>query len=438
MILYHLKIALSSLRRNPVITTLLIAGIAIGICIATAFVALRHMYVQDPIPGKSDRVFYVRLDSWGADEPFRRGDTETIPDQVTYADARALLESPIPLRQTPTFVTSMFLHPDPQIGRPWRPEIRLTYADLFDMFAMPFRYGSPWSREADLKAEQVAVIDHDTNQRLFGGEDSVGQSIRLEEREFRIVGVLAPWRPPLRYFEMNRNARGEPEAIYLPFNLVEPLEIASDGNANNWKAITPWSFEAMLASETVWLQYWVELPDSQAAAAYGDWIRGYITEQKRLGRFERPLAYRLTTVPQLIEEFRLVPPGIRAMSLVSLLFLLVCALNLIGLFLGKFLARAPEVSVRRALGASRAQVFWQHLIECELVGSIGGAIGIVLSWLTLQLIARHMPNGAALRLDGEVLIIAAVLSLLAGLIAGIYPAWKICRLTPAMQLKVQG
>ena len=71
------------------------------------------------------------------------------------------------------------------------------------------------------------------------------------------------------------------------------------------------------------------------------------------------------------------------MFIVSLLFLAVCALNLVGLLLGKFLARASEVGVRRALGASRVDIFVQHLVECELIGARGRAIGLVLSIGTL-------------------------------------------------------
>ena len=67
------------------------------------------------------------------------------------------------------------------------------------------------------------------------------------------------------------------------------------------------------------------------------------------------------------------------MLIVSLLFLAVCAVNLVGLLLGKFLARAGEVGVRRALGASRADIFLQHVVECELVALVGGAIGLLLS-----------------------------------------------------------
>ncbi len=437
MLSYHLQNALRSLRRNPILTALLVGGIAVGISVSTAFVALRHMYQQDFLPGKSDRVLFVRLDSWRTDHAFNPEDPDSVPDQLTYRDARALLRSPLPRRQTPTFITRMFVHPDPQVSRPYQPDVRLCFSDLFDMFGMPFRFGGPWSKEADAKPEQVIVIDDATNQKLFGGGNSVGRTVRLEERDFRVVGVLAPWRPPLRLFELERNPAGPPEPMYIPFNFVEPLQISSSGNSAGWQGVPIRTFEEWLASESVWVQYWVELPDDAAAGAYSDWLRAYIQEQKKLGRFPRPIRFRITTIAEMVEEFHLMPDGVKAMSVVSLLFLAVCSLNLVGILLGKFLARVPEVSVRRALGASRAQIFWQHVIECELIGVLGGALGVLASLGILHLLAQYMRNGEALRLDGEMLLMSLFLSLVAGLVAGLYPAWRICSVPPAMQLKVQ-
>jgi putative ABC transport system permease protein len=435
MLSYHLKTALTSLRRNPVLTALLIGGIALGICVSTAFVTLRHFYMQDPLPTKSDRIHYVRLDSWG-DEPYR-DEEGAIPDQITYRDARALLRSPIPVRQTASYITVMFVYPDPKVARPFQPDVRLTSADFFDMFEMPFRYGGPWTKADDAKPEAVTVIDHATNEKLFGGANSVGKTIRIGERQFRISGVLAPYRPPMRWFDLTRNPAGDPEPIYIPFNLTEPLTIWSSGNNSGWDGKEINTFEEWLASERVWVQYWVELPDAASKSAYGDWLRGYIQEQKKLGRFRRPIYYEITTIAGLMKEWRHVPEGVNAMSVVSLLFLAVCSLNLVGILLGKFLARIPEVSVRRALGASRAQIFWHHVIECELIGAIGGLIGIVLSAGILNILSRYMQNGVALRLDGEMLLLATFLSLVAGLLAGLYPAWRVCSVPPAMQLKVQ-
>jgi putative ABC transport system permease protein len=124
-----------------------------------------------------------------------------------------------------------------------------------------------------------------------------------------------------------------------------------------------------------------------------------------------------------------------------MLFLAVSALNLIGLFLGKFLARASTVGVRRALGASRRAIFLQHLVECEVVGLIGGVLGLLLSLGTLALINKlYEPvsgRGSFFHLDGRMVLAAIVFSLLAGAVAGVYPAWRICSIPPARHLKEQ-
>jgi putative ABC transport system permease protein len=439
MLGYHLKTAITSLKRNPVLTALLIAAIALGICVSTSFVTLRHLYTQELVPGKSDKLFYVQLDTWGLDKPYSDEDPNLLPDQVTYRDARNLLRSNIPVRQTPTFITGYFVHPDPKIARPFQSDVRLVFSDFFTMFDAPFAYGGPWSKAADAKPEMVAVIDHDTNEKVFGGGNNVGKMIRLEDRYFRVVGIFEPWRPAIRPWELNRNPTGAPEPIYIPFNFVEPLAVQTAGNTDGWKndPNDTSSPAAFFQSEIIWLQYWVELPDENAQRAYKDWLNNYARDQKKLGRFPRPVRTSISTIPEIIERNRFVPESVRTMSIVSLLFLAVCSVNLIGVLLGKFLARVPEVSVRRALGASRAQIFWQHLVECELIGVAGGVLGIGLSYFLLKVLAKFVYSGEALRLDGEMLLLAAVLSVIAGAVAGVYPAWRVCSVPPAMQLKVR-
>ena len=99
-------------------------------------------------------------------------------------------------------------------------------------------------------------------------------------------------------------------------------------------------------------------------------------EQKQLpGRFGAPINNWAPTKRRWPGcSYQEVVPGEAnaLMLIIALLFLLVCSVNLIGILLGKFLARAPEVGVRRALGASRRWVFVQHLLECELIGVIAG------------------------------------------------------------------
>lgn len=437
MLLYNVRIALKSLRRNPALTVVVVAAIALGICVSTTFVALRHMFEKDPLPGRSERLFYVRMDNWDPLRAYTPDDPKSIPTQITYRDMRELMKSKIPTRQSGSFKSQMFVHPDPKVGRPYTEMIRLVFGDSFDMFEVPFQYGGGWDKAADAKPEPVVVIDQATNDKLFGGANSVGKTIRIEERNYRVVGVIAHWRPAVKFYDMTQNFADPPEAIYMPFNFAPLLEARSAGNLDGWKSAGGNTYQDFLNADVCWIQFWVQLPDAGRVAAYRELVDNYTRDQKRLGRFQRPLNNKVVNTLELIDEWQVVPTQVKAMSTVSLMFLVVCSLNLVGLLLGKFLARVPEVSVRRALGASRFQVFWQHIVECEVVGVIGGAIGLAMAVGVLKLIGKFMPNGDAVALDSEMILISVFLSLGAGLLAGLYPAWRVCTIAPAMQLKVQ-
>jgi putative ABC transport system permease protein len=437
MLLYHLRIATKSLRRNPWLTALLIFAVALGICISTSFTTMRHVLTKDPLPrGRSAVLHYVRMDSWDPKRAYLADDPKSLPTMLTYRDARSIMESKIPTRQTPTFQASLFVFPDPGAGRPFPAGIRMVMSDFFPMFSVPFHYGSGWDHAADAKPEQVVVIDDATNEKLFAGKNSVGRSLRIGDRIYRVAGVLAPWRSAVRVYDPTGFAIAAPEPIYMPFNLAPILKLRSSGNSDGWKGGFT-TYEGFLQSETCWLEYWVELPTSERAAAFRQWLDAYVMDQKKHGRFERPLHNEVTPMMPLFKELGIVPPQMTAMATVSLLFLLVCSLNLVGVILGKFLSRAPEVSVRRALGATKRDVFMQHILECELIGLIGGPIGIGLSYFIVAAAAKLLPGNLPLHLDGEMIAAAIALSLGAGLVAGVYPAWRICSIAPAMQLKIQ-
>jgi len=438
MLLYNVRIAFKSLRRNPVLTAVIIGGIALGICASTTFTTVRHMFARDPLPGKSDKLFYVRMDNWDPHTPYpaQQGNSAaTIPPQISYRDAMALMRSNLPLRQSAAFGAMMTVYPDPRVARPSSEAVRLCFSDFFTMFDVPFAYGGPWDHRADAKGEQVVVLDDAMNQKLFGGANSVGKRVRIEDRVFTVVGVLKPWRPFIRLYDLNGNFVAEPEPIYLPFSLTPAMKIRTSGNSDGWKSAGN-TFEDFLNSDVDWVQFWVELRSPADAAQYHRFVDGYVLEEKKHGRFERPLANRVTSLYDLMNEFGVITPQVTAMAAISVLFLAICALNLTGLLLGKFLARAPEVSVRRALGATRIDVFLQHITECELVGLAGGIIGMLLSIGAMRLIGKLITATSVIALDGEMIVAALFLSLGAGLLAGLYPAWRICSVQPAVQLKI--
>jgi putative ABC transport system permease protein len=435
MLAYQVRLALLSLRRNPALTALMVGGIALGIGVAMTFVTVHYAMGSDPIPDKSDRLHYVQLDSWDPATPWDRNRPDEPPVQLTYMDTTALMESDIPTMQAAMYLGDMTVHP-PEAGRPYRERIRLCTADFFPMFEVPFRYGGGWGRKADRDPEPVVVLAHETNQRLFGGEDSVGRTLHIEDRDFRVVGVLEPWRPIPRFYDTSAGPFAKVAQIFMPFGFGPAMELYPAGNISGW---VPWpeTHEELLRSEYVWIQMWVQLDTGDQRERYRDFLDAYVAAQKRLGRFQRPVNNRLRTVMEWLRFEEVVPDQAKALRIIALLFLLVCSVNLIGILLGKFLARAPEVGVRRALGASRRWVFVQHLIECELIGVVGGLLGLALSVGGLELVDRLFNDQFNFRLDPNMFLVALVLALGSAMLAGVYPAWRICRIQPGAYLKAQ-
>jgi putative ABC transport system permease protein len=441
MLFYNVRIAFKSFRRNPVLSLITLVGIALGVGVSTLFSTIHHSMAKDPLPGRSGSLYYVRLDSWDPLKPYPGDDPTRPPMQITYRDMVGIMKSELPVHQTGAFRTSLTLTPEGGEARPLRVDARLCFADFFPMFDVPFRYGTGWDKKADAGPEQVAVINEETNERLFGGRDSVGKTLRLEGRDFKIVGVLDHWRPTVKFYDITNIPVAPPEAVFVPFGLLRPLNLQTSGNSDGWGPSAGPGIEGRLASETCWIQMWVELPSEHELLAYQDFLKAYVLEQKKTGRFPRPVNNRVTPMMAWIDEQKVVPPEVRGMMLVSLLFLAVCALNLMGLLLGKFLARSAEVGVRRALGARRIDIFAQHVLECEVMGVLGGAFGLALAalgivWLN-NFVKTLVTFGDMFRIDLPMALLAVALSLAAGLIAGVYPAWRVCRIAPAVHLKLQ-
>jgi putative ABC transport system permease protein len=433
---YHLFIAWKSLRRRPGNTLIILAGIALGVAVATLFSTIHHAFAKDPVPAKSGSIYHVHMDNWDPKQEHPAG----FPKQTTYRDMVAIMKSGIPIRRTGSFRSTLRVRPGLEQARHRMVNVRVCHADFFAMFDVPFRYGAPWDRKADDSAEPVAVLNGELNDQWFGGANSVGRAITIDGRAFRVIGVLDHFEPPVKYYDPLQGATWRSEQLFLSMGHVWPMKILTAGAMGIAGSHDP-SFEGVMNGEATFLQMWVELAGPADVAAYRSFLDAYTLDQRRLGRFQRPLNNRVVPLLEYLDELGVTPPEATAVRIAGDLFLAACALSLMGLLLARFLARAPEIGVRRALGASRWDVFVQHVIECELVAMTGGLLGLGLAAASLFAVNRWYLTISGrddlFRMDLPMTAFSIGASLAAGLLAGAYPAYRVCRIAPASHLKIQ-
>ena len=439
MLRYYLKLGVLSIRANPALSALMVAAIAIGIGACMTIVTVRHVMTDNPVAHKNDRLFHVQLDNWNPNDPYEEPDEP--PEQVTYLDSTALLQAGRAFRQVISFKSDRVVQPEGDEIRPLQEEVRATSADFFAMFDVPFRYGSGWDAEADRGEERVTVLSSPMNDRLFGGEDSTGRMLRMNDELFRVVGVLDDWNPVPTFFDLNNNPFDGPEQIYAPFSVAVTGEWGSSGNNSCWKPPEEGGYAGYLASECIWIQMWVELQDEDEKAAYAQFLDDYVMEQKELGRFPRELNNRLSTPEEWMINREVVDDTVSVLLSLAVLFLIVCLLNTIGLLLAKVIRRSNDISLRRALGASKAELFRQYIIEAGMIGVAGGVAGIGMTWLGLRGIENVFADydfiGNLVKMDWAMVGLAVALAIVAALCAALYPTWRACSVSPASTLRVQ-
>jgi putative ABC transport system permease protein len=437
---YYIGLAIRSLRRNVVLTVLMIAAIGVGIGASMTTLTIFRAMSGDPLPGKSAQLFVPQIDNWG---PQRRGADSTaagskLQTQLTYIDAIRLMDAHAAKRQSAMYGTGLPLIPANRELQPFTAPIRASYTDFFPMFEVPFLYGAAWSAADDAAHAAVVVLSRKLNDKLFAGANSVGQSINLDGQTYRIVGVLKDWEPIPKFYDLTDERFGKSADVFMPFTRAIDQQLRGWGSFN-CRQPPESGYAGTLRSECIWIQFWVELPTAADVARYRMFLQNYATDQRRSGRFDWTAETALRDLPEWLRFNEVVSDEVRILVLVSFSFLFVCLLNAMGLMLAKIMARAQEIGVRRALGANRRAIFTQCLVESSVIGLAGAALGLALTTLGLLGLRALLSKSASALANLDMLDvgIVIVLALASAILAGLYPTWRAGQVQPAWQLKAQ-
>jgi putative ABC transport system permease protein len=429
MFSYYLALGIRSLLNQRLITIWMILLIALGVAGTVSTFSLLRAVSSNPFAAKAHRLFTPQIDNHGPEYVKAYG----IDPVLTLRDVEALRAHDNAHLQAAIYQISLSLVPTDTTIDALEAKGYAVSVDYFQMLDVPFLFGSAWSKAADKEGSNEVVIGNELNQKVFRGANSVGREIRLDGHTYRISGVLAPWNPLPRFYAYYRAAfdRHAPQ-LFLPIRQALNLRIPTAGGSYG-ESFPIWD----MRSEISFISYWVELPDSAAAARYRNFLHAYADEQRAFGRFQWPANVALRDQEDWLDYQHVVPPETRISFVVALGLLVVCAVNTVGLLLARLMRRSGDIGVRRALGGSRSAILFQYLTEAAVIGLAGGLLGAVLTVCFVSSLGLVFPVDVArlAHVTLPTLLLAPIIALCMVLLAAAYPILRACRIEPGWQLK---
>jgi putative ABC transport system permease protein len=392
-----------TLRKTPTFAAAVVLTLALGIGANTAIFSICNAVLLKPLP-YSDPDRLVML--W---EQMENGKLVTVAP-ANFVDWR---------RQTHAFSAVAAMSPFSSVvlsgsGEPVRLAGAAVSWNFFSLLGTPIAMGRGFLEEEDQPGRsRVAILSHTTwVDRFSARSDIVGQSVTFNDVGYTVVGVLPP------AFEFVAKT-----SDYQP--------------RNRFDVWVPLALSPTPSRGTHPLRIFARLnPDSSLAQAQADLdvvgtslARAY--PQDNRGRGIRAVALR----QQVTADAR--PALLTLLGAVGFVLAIACA-NVANLLLSRGASRQKDTSVRLAIGASRARIAQQLLVESILLGVAGGSIGLALAVAVIRVAVPYLPvdlpRTAAIGIDWRVLIFTGAISLATGMLFGLAPLFQSRRVNPIESL----
>jgi len=403
-VLQDLRFALRQLRKNPgfALTTLL--TLALGIGATTAMFSLINAVLLRPLsfPHPDRLVVAAAME-----------DQTKVPAATSYPDFFDWRQ------RNHSFQAMASYRPDGRTltgaGTPQRMETQIVAADFFRVLEVEPMLGRGFVRDDEKPGTHVAVLSNQIWKSVFGGApDIVGRNMTLDNVSYTIIGVM----PPNFSFPVQNPAPAAWTTLADDAMDKEPLT-AQRG--------------ALIAAVVARLKPGVSIPQATAdlSVITHNLAAQYPDSNKKFAN--------AIVVPELEDVVGNTRQALNVLFAAVMFLLLIACANVAGLMLSRASRRQSEIAVRAAMGASRLEIMRQVLVESIVLSLCGGMLGVALSAILLKTILQFVPENLPrldhVSVDGHVLVFAALVSVLTGMLFGVLPAWRMSRLDPALSLR---
>ena len=270
--------------------------------------------------------------------------------------------------------------------------------------------GRFYTDEETARAAPVCVLGEAARWRLFGDADPIGKFVKVNEQWFEVIGVVGP--QAVAQTEVGGvPAQDRNNLIYVPTSAaILRLE-------DNYSSLRD-------EIDGVFLRLSSEADITSAAAI----VRG-VLENSHRGASDYSLIVPAELLAEQQRTKRIFDIVMVALASISLL---VGGIGIMNIMLASVMERTPEIGLRRAIGATRVDIVRQFVLETTMIAVAGGAIGLALGLAMSRAIASFA--GWSTIVTGWSLLLAFLVSVIVGLVSGVYPAMKAAELDPVQAL----
>ena len=401
--------AIDTIRANKIRSGLTILGVTVGV--------VTVMFMVSIIQGLN-RSFAAQLEGIGSnlvyamkfDSSFGRIPTqeERMREDLTLEETYVLrreMTSVIGVSPIQRTLSETVLYRDKQTDTPILFGATPEYEKVHSQFVGRGRFIT----DLDLRYRtNIVVLGKDVVEALFPNEEPIGKVVKIGGRPFHVVGVMGDLGS---IFGVSRD-----NSVFIPLTTFQKY----------WKDIP---YPIMVFAIVV-------RPIDRSKVALATEEMREILRRKRKVRFDEPDNFYITSQDALLEIYnQLTGATYLVLTAISAVALMIGGIGVMNIMLVSVTERTGEIGIRKAVGATRTNIMSQFLVEAVVLTGVGGVCGLIVGEIASLLMNKFSPLPAYV--PWWAITIGLGVSVLVGIVFGLYPAWKASRLNPIEALSFE-